>query len=172
MGRQIRFYFVCEDEANLIMEALGGDTVLLADYVRSLRSGARTEIGADAIGVQVAGMVHICFKSDLGRVRYVSTGRGDEYFLESYDSFVIEYLRCGLDAETNRLVPGRLWYQHRYWTKDETGKDVVREKSEELERLYNRLIRRIKKYCKRLPDGYYIGPHAMELHQNGAELSG
>ena len=110
----------------------------------------------------------ICFMTDLDKIIY---GRADQYYVNIIVSPVIEFSRSGHNPNLNRLISGRLWYQHKYWTKDKKGNDILLEKSQELEKLYNSLARWIKKYCKLLPNTNYIGPHAMELYKNGAELS-
>jgi hypothetical protein len=112
----------------------------------------------------------ICMPSDLNSVQYIKFEGEEKYFVDVACSPVVEFSRSGYDAESNTLVSGRLWYEHKCWTKDEDGNDILVEKSKELEKLYNSLARWIRKYCTRLPNGNYIGPHAMELYRKGAKL--
>ena len=111
------------------------------------------------------------FRSDLRQLKYREIKDSGLFYIDGYESPVIEFSRSGYKPELNLIVSGRLWYQHKYWTKDENGQDIIREKSKELERLYSSLVRWIKKHCTRLPNGNYIGPHAAELHERGAKLS-
>ena len=171
MGRQINFYFDEGDEKEFLKLPQLKDITFLK--FRETNSPKYEEISLTRFSeiLDATLQTFICFRSDLGDLTYREiTGRG-LFYISGYDNPVIEFSRGGYRPLLNRLVSGRLWYQHKYWTKDEDGHDVIREKSKELERLYNSLNRWIKKYCTRLQNGNYIGPHAMELYKKGAELS-
>ena len=170
MGRQIRFYFVDSDEREFLILPQFEDAVFLK--FRELES-AQCELYCDINEKARSGISQnqtcICIKRDMANVKFL--GREGRFLLDNYESPVIEFSRSGYKPELNLIVSGRLWYQHKYWTKDENGQDIIREKSKELERLYNSLVRWIKKHCTRLPNGNYIARHAMELHERGAKLS-
>jgi hypothetical protein len=171
MGRQIEFYFSEDDEQEFLRQIESAEITFLRfrELVSVRYEEVRLAEFSETSGSEQ--QVLICHRSDLECLKYWGSA-SDMYMVNILDSPVIEFSRSGLTRDSNRLLSGRLYYEHRYWTKDAAGNDVIMEKSEELEKLYSRLVRWIKKYCKRLPGGYYIGPHAMKLHQNGAELSG
>lgn len=170
MGRQIEFYFDDGDEREFIKLAQFKDVVFLKFREMEFRKYEEClDIKKKAYSEASWNQTCICIERDLKSVKLL--GKDGNFFVDLHVSPVIEFSRSGYKPELNRLISGRLWYQHKYWAKDENGHDVLMEKSKELEKLYNSLVRWIKKYCKRLPNGNYIGPHAMVLYKNGTELS-
>ena len=171
MGRQINFYFAGEDEAHFLRHPnLKGVTYLKSDVQRP-ENKPFDLFHEEPDTTSSASQVYICLKPYLSDVTYREVETRGYYYLKSLDSPVIEFCRSGLNLATNTLVSGRIWYEHKYWDKDDDGNDVLLEKPEELQRLYNSLVRWIRKYCTRLPNGNYIGPHAMEIYKRGSKLS-
>ena len=170
MGRQLGFYFGDNDEKQFLEFVRANDVVFLRHCVKEAKNEVYNEFNINPAINQSIAQSYICFQAELECIRYIGSKEIGFFLIDIHDSPVIEYDRSGLKSDSNLLISGRLWYQHKYWTKDESGHDIIREKSKELEKLYNSLTRWIKKYCTRLPNGNYIGPHAMELYKNGAKL--
>ena len=170
MGRQIGFYFDKKDEKEFLELPQFKEIAFLK--FREMKSPQYDEIRLEKFSIisDAQSQTIMCSKSDLNNLAYREIG-GGLYYIDAHDSPVIEFSRSGYKAELNRLISGRLWYQHKYWSKDKHGNDVILEKSKELEKLYNSLARWIRKHCTRLPNGNYIAPHAMELYKSGVELS-
>ena len=172
MGRQVNFYFDDKDENIFLnLPQLKDVTFLRFDNVNRPQNYIYDEFDLNPQLEALHSQTCICLKIDLDIVKYSEIERGKAYFINDIVSPVIEYTRSGFDYNLNLLVSGRLWFQMKYWAEDEEGNDVLLSKSKELERLYNNLAGWIRRYCKRLPNGNYIGPHAMELYKKGAELS-
>jgi hypothetical protein len=161
MGRQIIFHFVNLDEREFIKFLAFGDVAfvkwdgsefkVLAEY--NLPEGYPFQL-------------FIVRLSEIDNIKFLN-----DTTINSATSPVIEFTRSYYMEELNRLISGRLWFEKRYWTKSSDGTDILMEKSEALQKLYDSLAKWIKKYCERLPNGRYIGPHAKELLEKGAELS-
>jgi hypothetical protein len=172
MGRQIRFYFVEQDEGGFL-EFLNKEDII---YLRRDHSEERAYRVYDEFQLNPRteashSQTLVCRTCDIDRLRFLPRRRSDMYFIDCGRSPVIEFSRSGFHAEAGILVSGRLWYEHKYWDKDAQGNAVVVAKGEDLKKLYERLARWIKKHGKRLPNGNYIAPHAADLHAQGAELS-
>jgi len=172
MGRQIGFYFGDKDEKEFLEVVNTNDVVFLRDQFKRKKIEFYKEFNINPAVNQSKCQAYICFRSDLKSVGFFGDYKAGIILLDIFKSPVIEFERSGLKPDINLLISGRLWYEHKYWTEDKDGNDVLLEKSKELERLYNSLARWIRKHCTRLDDGYYIAPHAMELHKKGAKLSG
>jgi hypothetical protein len=169
MGRQIGFYFDDIDEKEFLKLSQLQDIVFLRFREMKCPECEEVDIVKYSRTSYDQTQIMICEKDDSKNVAFLEGG--GTYMIDNHDSPVIEFSRSGYLPRKNLLVSGRLWYQHKYWTKDENGDDIIKEKSKELERLYNSLARWIRKHCTRLPNGNYIASHAMELHRSGAELS-
>lgn len=172
MGRQVNFYFAKSDEEAFLTAPAMRDTVLV-----NLRSEGEP---SPSVVVQLwercysdTRVLQACVTPAgfLSGIRYLSVPSIGRYLVDTDCSPVIEYSRSGLNAELNLLVSGRLWYQEKYWDRDENGNDVLMQKDPSLTKLYNTLSGWIKRHCKRLPNGLYIGPGALELYEKGASLS-
>ncbi len=171
MGRQVGFYFTDRDEEEFLELSQLQGVVLLRS--RQLASPLCEEVQLKPFQLtsNSDSQTLACFVSDKKELTFREIeGRGS-FYIDDCVSPVIEFSRSGYRPDLNMIISGRLWYEHKYWTKDEDGNDVLREKSKELEKLYNSLARWIRKHCTRLPNGNYIAPHAQELHENGADLS-
>ena len=171
MGRQVNFYFVEEDERRFLdrldVEAV---TFLRADTYEEPIHKIYDEFQLKARSESSHSQTLICRTCDLCRLRFRKI-TGKRYYIDGDRSPVIEFIRSGYLAESNILVWGRIWYEHKYWDRDKRGTSILVAKEDELRRLYERLARWIRKHCKRLPNGNYIAPHAAELHAKGAKLS-
>lgn len=172
MGKQVNFFFVEEDEKEFLKRLNGEDIVLLKKNTEQPRNEIYDEFHLSPNKEASQSQSYICLKTYLSEVKYEAVEEHGYFYIESFASPVIEFSRSGLNPESDILVSGRIYYQHTYWDEDENGNDILLEKPEEPEKLYNRLARWIRKYCKRLPNDYrYIGPHALELYKKGARLS-
>jgi hypothetical protein len=171
MGKQVNFYFDRPDEARFLSQRGLSKVEFLVSDVDSpevkLSDVFREELDTSSSSSQV----YICLRSYFSSVVYQRVEERGYSYLDPFASPVIEYTRSGLNTVRNVLIAGRIWYEHKYWDKDDDGNDVLVEKPERLLRLFNSLARWIREYCTRLPNGMYIGPHAMELHKKGAKLS-
>jgi len=173
MGRQIELYFNEDDEKEFLNLHQFEEVVFLKfREMIAPKYELYNDIKKTAWIETRNTQTFICRKSDLEILEYQSvfTSGRNLFYIDSDCSPVIEFSRSGYIPDTNNLIGGRLWYEHKYWAKDQDGNDVLKEKSKELEKLYESLARWIRKYCKRLPDGRYIGPGAMKLHNQGARL--
>jgi len=171
MGRQINFYFDEKDEQEFLKLHQLNDIVFLK--FRNMKSPQYEEIqlGSPVHVSDSDSQTYMCFRHDLNNIEYQDYDDGKLFYIKGVTSPVIEFSRSRYRQNLNLLGSGRLWYEHKYWAKDEDGNDVLLEKSKELEKLYNSLARWIRKHCTRLDNGNYIAPHAMELYKNGAEIS-
>ncbi len=172
MGRQVNFYFIEQDELRFL-DILSKENVV---YLRMDRSEKRAfriydEFRLNPCGEASHGQTLICRSCDLDRLVFLPRRKSDMYFVDLDRSPVIEFSRSGYRDVSNRLVSGRLWYEHKYWDRNSNGESVLYAKGEDLKKLYERLSRWIRKHCTRLPNGNYIAPHAAEVYANGAELS-
>jgi hypothetical protein len=171
VGRQINFYFDTGNEESLLNAAIPEGYGLyeindLPEPKPTLRRRHDELSTARVIPRQLA----ICHRDHLAALKFVELSGDGSYYLELDDSWAIEYSPPYSLEGDRRLVSGRLWYEHKYWSTDKDGNDVQIEKPEELKKLYESLARWIRKRCKRLPDGSYIAPGAQILVDEGAEL--
>jgi hypothetical protein len=170
MGKQIRFYFDDRDEREFLgLPQFQNVAFLKFREMATTECEEYQELDRKAHSATLRDQTCICLKDDLDLI--IIVGEIDNYFIDVHDSPVIEFTRSGYLPKKNLIVSGRLWYQHKYWTKDETGDDVLLEKSKEIEKLYNSLARWIRKHCTLLPNTNYIASHALELYKRDVELS-
>lgn len=177
MARQLGFYFTNLDESEFLSRSPLSDTGVL--FLRNDLDSPKHEIynQFDQLAYDETNdtQIFLCYKEDLSgvllnRVKIKNTNKW-LYYIDGTASPVIEYFRSGYNRGTNIIVAGRLWYEHKYWAKDEGSNSILVEKDKRLEMFYNSLVRWIKQYCTRLPNGNYIGPHAQKLYEAGAGLS-
>ena len=169
MGRQIGFYFDKRDEEKFL-DFFSNEPVEFISY--DVLSQPRCEAYRAFENDHPKGsrsQALICYECELERLTYRST-KGGDFYVCSGTSPVIEFTRAYYDPDLSALISGRIWYERTFWDKDENGNDILVEKNPELLRLYNRLASWIRRHCKRLPNGNYLGPHAEKLHEKGAEL--
>ena len=172
MGRQVNFYFVEEDEQSFLQILEHEEVIFLRDDDHEWPSHRfYGEFRLQPRDGAAHSQTLMCRKCDLKHLRFSRIATTERYYIDSICSYVIEFTRSGYREVSNTLVSGRIWYEHTFWDKDSEGRDILVAKDEELKKLYERLARWIKKYCKRLPNGNYIAPHATELYAKGAELS-
>jgi hypothetical protein len=172
MGRQINFYFDYRDEKLFLdLPQLQNVVFLRFNNIDHPQYYIYDEFDLNPQLEASHSQTCICLQNDLDKVVYSEIDDGKAYFINDITSPIIEYTRSGFNYELNLLVSGRLWFQMKYWGKDENGESALLSKSKELEKLYNSLAGWIRRHCKRLPNGNYIGPHAMELYNKGTELS-
>ena len=171
MGRQINFYFDSNDEKDFLKLIYDNDIVFLRRRYKREKVETYNEFHINPAEDLTISQTYICYQTNINDVSFLSDKENSIVIIDSLYSPVIEFDRSRFDSKSNLLVSGRLWYEHKYWTKDEQGNSILKEKSKELERLYNSLARWIRKHCTRLDNGNYIAPHAMELYKNGAQIS-
>ena len=170
MGRQINFYFIQNEETKFITHCIENNLMFLQWDVELPQNKEYPYFGQLPYNSNVSKQLYICHRRDLQNVKYKML-ESKWFYIDLTVSPVIEFIRSGLNPNNNILVSGRLWFEMKYWDKDEKGNDILVTKDKILEELYNSLAKWIRKYCTRLPNGNYIGPHAMELYKKGAKLS-
>jgi len=102
--------------------------------------------------------VYICFKKDLNRITFDKVEDGS-YWMSGTINPVIEFIRSRPDRETKKWISGRIWFEFKYWVKDENGKAVLLQKDDALKKLYEKLERWIRKHFRKDSLDYYVGPH-------------
>ena len=170
MGRQINFYFVKDDELKFLARCTENNVTFLQWDVELPQNTEYSCFEQLPYDRDVKKQLFICLRSDLPNIKYKEI-ESKWFYIDSTTSPVIEFTRSGIIPMKNILVSGRLWFEMKYWDKDKNGNSILVTKDKKLEELYNSLAKWIRKYCMRLPNGNYIGPHAMELYKNGATLS-
>lgn len=171
MGRQINFYLERQDEQVLLNTELLSHVESIKCYVSKPRSEHYTDFESDPYAKGIYPQLYICLKRDFDNIVYEKLEAKNLYYVDSTRSQVIEFIRSGYKREENLLISGRFWMEMKYWDKDIKGNPVIITKRKELEELYSSLARWIRKYCTKLPNGNYIGRHAMELYGKGVKLS-
>jgi|WetSurMetagenome_2_1015567.scaffolds.fasta_scaffold278162_1 hypothetical protein len=161
MGGQIIFHFVNLDEREF-NKFLAFKDVVFVKWDGSIFRGLTDYNLPDGYPFQL----FIVRLSDIDNIKIWKEG-----IINLSDSPVIEFTRSYYDKEVNLLISGRLWFEKRYLTKSPDGRDILMEKGEALQKLYDSLAKWIKKYCERLPNGRYIGQHAKDYLEKGAKLS-
>lgn len=169
MGRQIGFYFSDSDEKTFLSLKQLDRVVFLELGMLRAPLAIPYEGFHTSVTVPRRWQAAICSDQEFGRLRFI--GGNGVFSIDDVVSAIIEFTRSYYSREEDTLMSGRLWYEHKYWDKDEQGRDVLREKSPELKKLYESLARWIRSHCKRLPNGNYIGEHAQKLLEAGARLS-
>lgn len=171
MGRQINFYLAANDEREL----LNAEFLKYVEFIRrdvpSPRSQRYADFEFSPYDDGIYSQLYICFERDIDRIEFRKLEAKNLFYVDSTISPVIEFIRSGYKKEENLLISGRFWIEMKYWDKDEQGNSVLITKGKELEKLYTDLAKWVRKYCTRLPNGNYIGPHALEAYKKGAKLS-
>jgi hypothetical protein len=171
MGKQINFYFGSRDELEFLDCRFLNEAVFISHESSTNSIEMYNEFQLNPTIREVYSQLNICRPSYFEQIKFREVPTQEIYFIDPYDNPVIEFIRSGYKEDLNLLISGRLWYQHKYWGKDRIGKSVILTKSEELNKLYNSLAGWIRRHSTPLPNGRYIGPHAKELLEKGAELS-
>ena len=171
MGQQVSFYFATRDEKPFLGQGCLQDIVLLRQDSLQRPEAVEIQHPCEAIATEEEVRHLVLYPRELVTgVRFQAVHKLGSYFINVSSSPVIDYLRSRYLANEGVVVFGRIWYERTFWDKDDKGNDILVEKNPELLRLYNRLASWIRRHCKRLPNGNYLGPHAEELHEKGAEL--
>ena len=84
----------------------------------------------------------------------------EEYSFDKTKSEVFEFSRCVV--KDNKVIRGRIWYETSYY--DEKGELI--KKPEYMDKVYNQIVRWIKKNSKKIGTNYYF-PSAIELKEKG-----
>ncbi len=159
MGRQVRFCMTFDDERRFI------------EFARSDRNVRMFKPDQNTLDIEFleelppsedisAGQVLLWDKenSPFPTLRYVS--KGGFYYVETGQSEVIEFSRCGIDKK-ERWIPGRIWAEFSMLDGDRLVK-----KSQAFEKWFDRLARWIRKHGVRDERLEYVLPGAQEQIAN------
>jgi hypothetical protein len=156
MGRQINFYMSETVLAELI-EFLKQNQFVYYDYCANK---------VDNVADKKLYTVYL-YKENYG---VFLRNKSDSRYIDFMDGPVIEFSKSMIDAETKKLIRGRLWMDG--WYFDEAGNKV--KKSELLTKDYEKLVRWVKKhvpYQEYEQKGYilkeYINDEVIELQKQG-----
>jgi hypothetical protein len=127
MGRQVEFYMLPDDPAELEAEFKArGDVVFLA--VRMPGPQPREEESLGPVPRDFGGR-YLARRAELGQIRVDHVPEQNDYAIGAACSPVVEFSRSRLDPETGRLAPGRMYVTTSTWdrqTRIEAAPDFLK----------------------------------------------
>jgi hypothetical protein len=150
MSRQISFFFSPKDEELFIKYLRENDIVFLDK--RANEFDKEHLLSSDELSF------YLTFSG-------ANIEKSDE-FVEQISSEIIKYSRCKTSKRS--IEPGRLWLKLKYWNSE----NELVEKNQEINHIYSKLVKWIKKNSKiSICKYYYIGTNAFNLYsQHNAKM--
>ena len=148
MGKQIRFFLAPDDELCFESEIRRNNYVLIDEMANPLSDGAIADTTEQQLYITYPDAQIILSKGG---------------YVDAISSDVIQWSRCKA-REDNTLSEGRIWVEMRHWNEEQ---ELVT-KNDYLSRMYDVLVKYIKKNTKRSIDKpySYIGASAYASYKN------